>query len=74
MEYANIVSFNLAIKLYKNTGINKEVIQLLDSGELPYGPIYTLGLVNLETLKAYTKTRLKKQFIRPSKLTIGAPI
>ncbi len=37
-------------------------------GEQPaYGPIYSLGSVKVETLKADIKTHLKTEFIRLSK-------
>ena len=53
---------------------NEHVIDLEDGKQLPYGPIYSLGLVELETLKTYIKTHLKTGFIRPSKSPAGAPI
>ena len=40
----------------------------------PYGPIYSLGPVELETLKTYIETNLKNSFIRPSKSPAGASI
>ena len=73
-DYADIFSFNLAIELPKNTGINKHGIKLKDDKQLPYGPIYSLERVELETLKTYIKTHLKTGFIWPSKSLAGALI
>ena len=62
-NYANVFLFDLAIKLSKNTGINKYAIELQDGKQLLYGPIYSLGLLELETLKTYIETYLKTGFI-----------
>ena len=50
-DYADIFSFDLAMKLLNNTDINEHVIKLQDSKQLPYKPIYSLRPVELETLK-----------------------
>ena len=60
--------------LLENTSINEYAIKLSKGKQPPYGPIYSLGPVELETLKAYIKTHLKTNFIRPSKSPAGAPI
>ena len=76
-EYANYVDeflFNLAMELLENTGINKPAIKLEKRKQPPYGRIYSLGLVELETLKTYIKTHLKIGFIWPSKSPAGALI
>ncbi len=62
------------MELSENTGINKHVIELIEEKQLPYGPIYSLCPVELETLKAYIETHPKTGFIRPSKSPIGAAI
>ena len=54
--------------------LNKHIIELEDGKKLPYGPIYSLRPVELETLKIYIKTHLKTGFIWPSKSLIGASI
>ena len=36
--------------------LNEHAINLEDSKQPPYGPIYSLGPVELETLKTYIKT------------------
>lgn len=40
----------------------------------PYGPIYSLGLVELETLKTYININLVNDIIRLSKFSAGASI
>ena len=62
-DYANVFLFDLAIKLSKNTSINKHVIKLQDGKQPPYRPIYSLRPVELEILKTYIKTYLKTGFI-----------
>ena len=44
------------IELPKLTGINNQAIDLIESKQTLYGPIYSLGPVELETLKTYIKT------------------
>ena len=51
----------------ENTSINEHTIERVKGKQPSYGPIYSLGLVELETLKAYIETHLKTGFIRPSK-------
>lgn len=74
MDYADIFSFKLAIKLPKNTRINEYAIKLKNSKQLSYRLIYSLGPVKLETLKTYNETHLKTRFIKPSKSPAGALI
>ena len=62
------------MELPKNIGINKLTIELIEGKQPLYGPIYSLGPVELETLKAYIKTYLKTGFIWPSKSLAGASI
>lgn len=66
-DYANIFFSNLAIKLVKNTEINKYVIKLLKDKQSLYKLIYTLNLVELENLKISIKTYLKTGVIWLSK-------
>ena len=73
-DFADVFSPDLASKLPKHTKINVHAIELVDGQQPPYGPIYSLGLVELETLKAYIETNLANGFIRPSKSPAGAPI
>ena len=60
--------------LPERTELNEHAIDLEDGKQPPYGPIYSLGPVELETLKTYIKTHLKTGFIRPSKSPASAPI
>ncbi len=55
-------------------GINNHSNELVDDQQPPYGPIYSLGPVELETLKAYIENNLANSFIRPSKSPARAPI
>ena len=75
-KYANIAdvfSPKLATEL-SEYGINNNAIKLIDDWQSSYGSIYTLRLVELETLKAYIENNLANNFIRPSKSPAGAPI
>ena len=47
--------------------MNEHAIEVEESKQLPFGPIYSLGPVELETLKTYFKINLANGFIRPSK-------
>ena len=76
-EYANfadVFSLDLAAKLLKYTGINDYAIKLVDGQQLLYRPIYSLGPVELKTLKAYIETNLANGFIRPSMSPADTPI
>ena len=73
-DFADVFSPELASELPEHTGINDHAIELVDDRQPPYGPIYSLGPVELETLKTYIETNLKNGFIRPSKSPTGAPI
>ena len=74
-DFTDKFSLDLASELPKHIGINNHAIELVDyCQQPPYRPIYSLGLMELETLKAYIKTNLANGFIRPSKSPIGALI
>lgn len=73
-DYANVFSFDLVIELPENTEINEHIIELIESKQSPYGPIYALSPVELKTFKTYIKIYLKTGFIQPSKSLISAPI
>lgn len=51
------------MELPKNTRINKYVIELEKDKQPLYRPIYSLGLVELETLKTYIETYRNIAFI-----------
>ena len=73
-DYNNVFSAENAAELPENTGINEHAIELEEGKQPPFGPIYSLGPVELETLKTYIETNLANGFIRPSKFPAGAPI
>ncbi len=73
-DFVDVFSPKLAIELPEYIGINDHVIELVDDQQPPYGPIYSLGPVELETLKAYIENNLASSFTRPSKSPSGAPI
>ena len=60
--------------LPEHTEINTHAIELEEGKQPPYRPIYSLGPVELETLKTYIETNLANGFIRFSKSLAGAPI
>ena len=62
------------MELPENISINEHIIELIEEKQPPYGPIYYLSPVELETLKAYIETHLKTGFIQPSKFLAGALI
>ena len=73
-DFVDVFSLDLASKLFKHTGINNHVIELVDGQQSPYGPIYSPRPVQLETLKAYIETNLANGLIRLSKSPTGTPI
>ena len=73
-DYSNVFSAENAAELPENTGMNEHAIELEEGKQPPFGPIYSLGPVELETLKTYIETNLANGFIRPSKSPAGAPI
>ena len=74
IDFVDIFSPDLASELAEHIGINDLAIELVDGQQPPYGPIYSLGPVELETLKAYIETNLTNGFIRPSKSPANIPI
>lgn len=73
-DFANVFLKDSAAELSEPTGIKDHAIDLLDGKQPSYGPIYSLGPVELETLKTYIETNLADGFIRPSMSPAGAPI
>ena len=73
-NYSNVFSAENAAELPENTGINKHAIKLEKGKQPPFGPIYSLGPIELELLKIYIKTNLANGFIRPSKSPARVPI
>ena len=73
-NYSNVFSAENAAELPKNTGINEYAIKFEENKQPLFGPIYSLGPVELKTLKTYIETNLANRFIRLSKSSVGAPI
>ena len=73
-DFADVFSEKLANVLPERTGANEHAIKLEEGKQPSYGPIYSLGPVELEALKTYIKTNLANSFIRTSKLLASAPI
>ena len=73
-DYSNVFLAENAAKLLENTGMNEHDIELKENKQPPFSPIYSLGPIELETLKTYIKTNLANSFIRPSKSPTKAPI
>ena len=73
-DFVDVFSPKLATKLLEHIRINNHAIELVDDWQPPYDPIYSLGPMELETLKAYIENNLANGFIRPSKSPAGAPI
>ena len=76
-KYANFVDVfipNLVAELPAYIEINNYAIEFVNDQQLLYGLIYSLGLMELETLKTYIKNNLANSFIRPSKSPTGASI
>ena len=73
-NYSNVFLVENAAELPENTGINEFTIKVKKCKQLPFGPIYSLGLMELETLKTYIETILANSFIYPSKSPARASI
>ena len=74
-EYSNFSDIFLeekALILPEATELNQHVIELEKGQQPPYGPIYRLSPVKLETLKTYIKTNLANGFIWPLKSPASA--
>ena len=66
IDFTDVFSPDLAFDFRKHSGINNYAIKLVNSQQLSYEPIYSLGLVELETSKTYIETNLANKFIRLS--------
>ena len=73
-DFSNVFSSDSVAELPEYIGINDHPINLLNNKQLPHGPIYSLGPVELETLKTYIEANLASGFIRPSKSPTIPPI
>ena len=66
-NYSNVFLAEYAAEFSENTRMNEHAIKLEEDKQPSFGPIYSLDLVELETLKTYIKINLANGFIRPSK-------
>ena len=73
-DYDNILSLDLTMELPENIDINQNAIELVKRKQPSYDSIYSLGLVELETLNTYIKTYLKTGLILFSKSPKVVPI
>ena len=63
LDFADIFSEMSANILQERTGANENAIELEEGKQPPYGLIYSLGPVELETFKTYIETNLSNGFI-----------
>ena len=73
-NFADIFLQKLANIFLERTNINEHAIKLEEGKQPPYKPIYSLGLVELETFKTYIKTNLANNFINTLKSLANALI
>ena len=73
-DFSDVFSEEKASILPEATELNQHAIELQEGQQPLYGPIYSLGPVELETLKTYIETNLANGFIWPSKSPAGASI
>ena len=67
LDFANVFLRKLANVPPERTSANEHAIKLKKGNQPPYGPIYSLEPVELETLKTYIETNLANNFIQGSK-------
>lgn len=66
-KFVDIFSKKSATELFKQTKINKYMINLKSNKQPPYGPIYSQKPRKLETFKTYIKINWANGFIQSSK-------
>ena len=62
-DFTDIFLEEKALVSPKQTEFNQHIIELEEDKQPSYGPIYSLGPVELEILKTYIETYLKTGFI-----------
>ena len=62
-HYSNVFSVENVVEISDNTGMNEHAINLEESKQPPFGPIYSLDIVELIALKTYIKINLANSFI-----------
>ena len=73
-DIANIFLGKSVNILPEQTGVNEHAIKLEKGKEPLYRPIYSLGPVELKSLKTYIETNMANNFIQASKLPASALI
>ena len=73
-DYSNVFLAKNVAEFSENTEINDYAIKLEKDKQPSFGPIYSLGQVELEMLKSYIKTNLANGFIQPSISFADVPI
>lgn len=73
-NFADIFLKEKILMLLKQTNFNKYAIELENDNQLLYKLIYSLSLIDLETLKTYIKMHMKTGFIWPYKSSAGTSI
>ena len=73
-DFTDVFSEKSPNVLPERTGANDHATELKEGKQSPYGPIYSLGPVELETQKTYIKTNVANGFIWVSKSPPGASI
>ena len=74
LDFSDVFSKEKALLLPEIIDLNQYAIELQESQQPFYRPIYSLGPIELETLKTYIETNLANGFILLSKLPACAPI
>lgn len=72
IDFVNLIFKYLAFELPKYIGITNNAIKPITEQQSTYELIYSLELIELETLKTYIKTILANGLIRLSKFSAGA--
>ena len=73
-DYNNVFSAENVAELPKNTKMNKHTIKLEEDKQSSFRFIYSLGLIELKTLKTYIEINLFNSFIWLDKISIEALI
>ena len=73
-DFSDVFSEKKASTLLELIKLNQYAIEWQDSKQPLYEPIYSLGPIELKTLKIYIETNLANDFIRSSKSPAGALI
>ena len=73
-DYSNVFSAENVAKLSKHTKINEHTIKLDKNKQSLFGPIYSLGQLDIKMLKIYIEINLANSFIRPFKSPMDTPI